>query len=113
MEPTGTHILYTVKSNHLNSIEKIHYTFDKICNDLGFTILNRCHHQFTPQGITSIYLLSESHISIHTWPEKTAGFIDVFCCRELDTHSIDKIRDVIVECLDVASIDELIIYRKT
>lgn len=36
--------------------------------------------QFHPQGVTVLALLSESHISIHTWPEKGTAAIDIYTC---------------------------------
>ena len=38
-----------------------------------------CHH-FKPQGVTAIAMLAESHISIHTWPEKGLAMCDIFTC---------------------------------
>ena len=37
-------------------------------------------HKFDPQGITGFILLAESHISIHTWPERDYVAIDIFSC---------------------------------
>ena len=39
-------------------------------------------HKFQPQGVTGYALLSESHISIHTWPENHLAKCDIFCCGE-------------------------------
>jgi S-adenosylmethionine decarboxylase len=44
------------------------------------TLLNEVLHQFEPQGITALALLSESHISVHTWPEVGYAALDVFTC---------------------------------
>ena len=38
-----------------------------------------CHH-FKPQGVTAIAMLAESHLSIHTWPEKGLAMCDIFTC---------------------------------
>lgn len=46
------------------------------------TLLNLVTHKFEPQGITVVALLSESHISIHTWPERGSAALDVFTCGE-------------------------------
>ena len=45
-------------------------------------------HQFEPQGLTGIVLLAESHISIHTWPERGEAAIDVFTCGERNSKEI-------------------------
>ncbi|MEL7489478.1 MAG: adenosylmethionine decarboxylase [Pseudomonadota bacterium] len=47
----------------------------------GATILHAHTHHFSPYGgVTGVLVLSESHISIHTWPEKGYAAIDVFMC---------------------------------
>tara|TARA_Y100001970_G_C13832372_1_gene650362 strand:+ start:355 stop:687 length:333 start_codon:yes stop_codon:yes gene_type:complete len=38
-------------------------------------------HKFHPQGVTGYALLAESHISIHTWPEKGIAKCDIFTCN--------------------------------
>lgn len=45
-------------------------------------------HQFEPQGLTGIVLLAESHISIHTWPERGEAAVDVFTCGGRDSRQI-------------------------
>ncbi len=51
-------------------------------NKAGATLLNVASHKFQPQGVTIVALLSESHISIHTWPENHSAAIDVFTCGD-------------------------------
>ncbi len=46
----------------------------------GLTVLGSGTHKFEPQGVTSFVLLSESHISIHTWPEHKCATLDIFSC---------------------------------
>lgn len=41
-------------------------------------------HKFNPQGLSGVVLLSESHISVHTWPEVGYVGVDVFTCGEND-----------------------------
>jgi len=45
-------------------------------------------HQFEPQGLTGIVLLAESHLSIHTWPERGEAAIDIFTCGSRDSAAI-------------------------
>lgn len=52
-----------------------------LCNA---TILNTISHKFQPQGLTSILLLAESHISIHTWPQENKAAADIYTCSEVD-----------------------------
>ena len=46
----------------------------------GATLLNSARHVFPPDGMTIVMLLSESHASIHTYPEHNSCFVDLFTC---------------------------------
>lgn len=46
------------------------------------TVLQTSLYKFQPQGVTGVVLLSESHISIHTWPEREYCSIDAFTCGD-------------------------------
>lgn len=46
----------------------------------GATLISSIQHSFTPSGMTAVMLLSESHASIHTYPEHQACFVDLFTC---------------------------------
>ncbi len=48
----------------------------------GAGILDNRVHFFVPQGMTQVLLLSESHASIHTYPEYGACFVDLFTCGD-------------------------------
>lgn len=47
-----------------------------------FNPVGALFHKFEPQGVTGIVVLSESHLSIHTWPEKKYAALDLFTCGE-------------------------------
>lgn len=46
----------------------------------GATVLDVLGHEFDPSGVTVLVMLAESHVSIHTWPERAAAHVDVFTC---------------------------------
>jgi spermidine synthase len=46
------------------------------------TLIKTVVHQFTPHGVSGIAVLAESHISVHTWPEKGYAAIDFFTCGD-------------------------------
>lgn len=48
--------------------------------EAGATVLDVTSKQFAPQGVTVLALLSESHASLHTYPEIGSAFMDVFTC---------------------------------
>ena len=53
----------------------------------GATLLHIHLHHFTPNGgISGVAVLAESHISIHSWPEKNYAALDVFMCGDADPN---------------------------
>ncbi len=56
--------------------------------DAGATILHGHFHHFSPNGgVSGVLVLAESHISIHTWPERDFAAIDIFMCGACDPHN--------------------------
>lgn len=49
----------------------------------GLHVVGDAFHQFEPHGVTGTVLLAESHLAIHTWPEKEFVTIDVYVCNHL------------------------------
>jgi S-adenosylmethionine/arginine decarboxylase-like enzyme len=46
----------------------------------GFIILEISEHYFKPFGYTALFLLSESHFAIHTFPENNESYIELSSC---------------------------------
>lgn len=95
----GTHYiadLYDFKNDIFKeylSIENYHLFHDMIKESLhknGMTLLNDMIHHFDgfDGAVTSLYLLSESHLSFHSWPEKNYLAVDIFTCGECNTKQI-------------------------
>jgi S-adenosylmethionine decarboxylase len=49
---------------------------------IGATVVGALFHRFAPQGVTGVLLLSESHASVHSWPERGYAAVDVYTCGE-------------------------------
>lgn len=64
----------------LADVTKMIEAMDVAVGASGATVLNKTFHVFQPNGLTLVYLLSESHASIHTYPECNACFVDLFTC---------------------------------
>lgn len=47
----------------------------------GLTIVGERFYQFEPVGVTGVVLLAESHLAIHTWPERGFVSIDLYVCH--------------------------------
>ncbi|CDM66623.1 adenosylmethionine decarboxylase [Pyrinomonas methylaliphatogenes] len=46
------------------------------------TIIDAVLHKFSPQGVSGVVVIAESHIAIHTWPEYGYAALDIFTCGE-------------------------------
>jgi S-adenosylmethionine decarboxylase len=84
----GKHLICDIKviknKKLLSNIQDLKLLCKNICIDNNFTILGEIEHEFKPQGFTFIFLLSESHLSIHTFPERDYLAFDLFTCRSSD-----------------------------
>lgn len=66
----------------IGDLDALLQAMDEAVKSSGATTLDRTYYIFPPNGITVVYLLSESHASIHTYPEYGACFVDLFTCGE-------------------------------
>lgn len=66
----------------LSNVEEMILAMDGAVSASGATLLNKAFHVFPPNGLTIVYLLSESHASLHTYPENGACFVDLFTCGD-------------------------------
>lgn len=66
----------------INNAVSIQNIANQIVNDLGLHSLKQIKYLFPNQGITSVDILSESHLIIHTWPEFKYVSIDLFSCSK-------------------------------
>ncbi len=84
----GTHLLVDIRNaTNLDDPEAIKDVLEKAALDAGATILHSHMHKFAPQGVSGVVVLSESHISIHTWPERDYAAIDIFMCGDCDPYN--------------------------
>jgi S-adenosylmethionine decarboxylase len=60
--------------------------FTQILSSVGYTILKHIEYQFPTSGYTCLWLLAESHLAIHTFPEKGLSYIELSGCNaEMNT----------------------------
>ncbi len=82
----GTHLLVDLwGASNLDQPDLIDSALREAAIVSGATILHSHFHHFTPNGgVSGVLVLAESHISIHTWPEKDFAAIDMFMCGDCD-----------------------------
>ena len=74
--------LYRCNCEKLNDESFLRCTLNRAARLANATVLNLISNKFEPQGVSAIALLSESHISIHTWPESNYSAVDIFTCGQ-------------------------------
>ena len=70
----------------LQSEDVLRQICESVIDDLGLQVVGEPQwHQFPePGGVTGLYLLAESHLACHTWPEHRVATFNLFCCRRRD-----------------------------
>ncbi|NIS09488.1 MAG: S-adenosylmethionine decarboxylase proenzyme [Candidatus Dadabacteria bacterium] len=83
MASLGQHYLfelYGCNTETLDDLDTIRQIMLSAAKKSGATILNDCLHKFSPQGVSGVVIIAESHLAIHTWPENGYAGVDFFTC---------------------------------
>ncbi|MGD7044198.1 adenosylmethionine decarboxylase [Jeotgalibacillus proteolyticus] len=87
METMGRHViseLWGCDFEKLNSMELIEQVFVDAALKTGAEVREVAFHKFAPQGVSGVVIISESHLTIHSFPEHGYASIDVYTCGDLD-----------------------------
>jgi len=89
VEFAGTHLLIDLwDCRNLDDLSLVERVLREAVGACGATLLNLFLHHFgEEQGVSGVAVLAESHISIHTWPERGYAAIDIFMCGRCDPHA--------------------------
>jgi S-adenosylmethionine decarboxylase len=97
----GTHVapaLYSVDLAECGDLAKltpdqVAAIFSAALRRAGATIVHGVAHSFPGAGLTCVFILSESHAVLHTWPETGTVNIDIFSCSTR-LHSLEAINEL-------------------
>lgn len=81
----GKHVLAEfegIDPGPLDDVDFLLHSLRSALHAAGATVCDVVSKHFAPQGVTVIALLSESHASLHTYPELGSVFLDVFTCGD-------------------------------
>lgn len=84
-EQLGRHILveyYNCDENILNDHKLIEKLMVTAAREAKATVVESVFHMFNPYGVSGAVVISESHLTIHTWPEFGYASVDLFTCGE-------------------------------
>lgn len=102
-ETLGNHMMVDVAGcnvDKLNDVDFLNGLLDEIVSRTNLTVLNKFSHKFEPQGVTSAYVLSESHLTVHTFPEVNEGSAAfcIYTCGDFSDFSM--VQELIVDSLE-------------
>jgi S-adenosylmethionine decarboxylase proenzyme len=101
----GTHIIidiYQIFDNEpLKFNDTIIIILDKIVEKFNLNVVGKVIHQFEPFGVTGVYVLSESHLSIHTFVEEKKIAMDLYTCNTFDNsiEVVEYIKSLFNPCM--------------
>lgn len=81
----GRHLIAEFYECDPRAIDDVEYVEEKMKNAAliaGATIVGSSFHRFLPYGVSGVVVISESHLTIHTWPEYGYAAIDLFTCGD-------------------------------
>lgn len=87
LETLGRHILveyYNCNEEVLSNPVLIEKYMCEAAIEAQATIVESCFHHFNPWGVSGAVIISESHLTIHTWPEYGYAAVDLFTCGDID-----------------------------
>lgn len=87
MRTEGKHIIMDASGcvpELLNDLDYLRSLLVDAARRANATVLNVAFHHFTPQGVSGVVVISESHLSIHTWPEFGYAALDFYTCGDID-----------------------------
>jgi len=94
----GLHIIAEflgVKREKIARTRQMRQIVERVVKKSGLNVICSAYHQFKPHGVTCVYLLKESHLAIHTWPEVNYAAVDIFTCDR--TGKAEKVLELLKE----------------
>ncbi len=85
MNALGRHVLaelFGCTFGDLNDVSSVQEAMVSAALEAGAEVREVAFHKFSPQGVSGVVVISESHLAIHTWPELGYAAVDVFTCGD-------------------------------
>lgn len=88
-----------------NSLEFVEELAESVITDLDLTVVKKMSHVFSPTGITLGYILSQSHLVIHTYPEDGVIHVDLAICSDRSEKELKKSLEYALSEREIYSIE--------
>lgn len=107
MDTRSQHLIFDAVCE--NPLKDSDITHIKEVIEKNLTVVNRIEHKFTPQGETIVFILSESHFTLHTYPENNYISMDIYVCN-MDIN-LEKLVDQIAAKVPFSRTDQKVLSR--
>ena len=112
MKALGSHLileLHSCPAALLDDPQHVASVMTAAVQASGATMIQPFFHQFAPQGVSGVIIISESHFTIHTWPEYGYAAVDVFTCG--DVIDMDVAAETLREGFEAGSLQKMMLSR--
>lgn len=82
MDTLGRHLLVELWGciRAIDDPEAVREALREAVRLAGATLVHLEVHRYSPQGVTGVAVLAESHLAVHTWPEQGYAAVDIYTC---------------------------------
>ena len=103
--PAGRHVLAELTGCSavvLNDPASLENGFRRCAEEGGATLVSSHFHHFSPQGVSGVVVIAQSHVTVHTWPEHGYAAVDIFSCSRKLRHAV--VRETLRQSLGALSV---------
>jgi len=111
LKATGLHLLveyHDCDRKILNDLPHIERLMTSAAEAAEATVLGVMFHPFSPQGLSGVVVIEESHLSIHTWPEHGYAAVDFFTCGKCNP---ERAHEVLAAGLKASRFEKMLLRR--
>jgi len=104
LDALGKHLLLELKGcdkEVLDDLDSLKGFLLAAAKEAGALVLGESFHRFSPQGVSGVVIIAESHLFIHTWPEYGYAAADIFTCGK--TVQPEKAAQILIEKIGAKS----------
>lgn len=106
--PITNHVVAMIKLKQPGLPEsEIEAKAEQLITVLGLNVVNKVVHSFPVRGTTLAYILSQSHLVIHTWPEQCLVHIDMATCDRRQPVALSDFENQLREIFEAEKIEEV------
>lgn len=106
MKILGRHALvdlYECDPALLDDFDYLKTFLTDVAEKMSCTVVQSTFHRFSPQGVSGVIVIAESHLSLHTWPEHRYCALDFYTCDE--SSPLDRFPELLKEGLKAGRVE--------